>query len=122
MRGPTHPIPKAAMTRVPLDDLEGPQDYEAVKPRRGHCRVKEAYVYSTGKSLFKPWHPLGHVWELRLECGRQVDRRPRYVPSEWARRTTTWGGHIRNVNDILPPPKQVRCACGQHSEEKQDDV
>jgi predicted RNA-binding Zn-ribbon protein involved in translation (DUF1610 family) len=96
---------------IPAQDYEGEQDWQSVLPRPGFCRVKEAFLWSTAKSLFVPWHAFGFVWELRLECGRVHDTyRPRYVPERESKHRSV--AHIRAAGDVLPPPAQVKCSCG----------
>lgn len=44
-------------------------------------------------------------WEMRLECGHQVERTVRYPP----RSTPVPYRRRRSLDDALPPPRRVRC-------------
>jgi hypothetical protein len=45
-------------------------------------------------------------WELELQCGHKTYRTVRYKPSGNPQRG---GTQHRDINDVLPAPKRVRC-------------
>lgn len=68
--------------------------------------VKARMEEAGGVSIFNPYLTLGNIWELTLEDGRVVHRRPRYKPLPKGSYRRGWQ-HRRSSEDALPPPKRV---------------
>ena len=78
-------------------------------------KVVNAELHSGGTSIFRTKLPLGSVWELLLECGCVVMRKPRYKPASECERPYMLGRNApgwysrRFPEDVLPAQKRAKC-------------